>query len=342
MSNQQSQRISAKVGLFILIGIIILAVGILTLGSMKKLFITRIDATAIFDSVNGLTKGNNVWFSGVKVGTVQEITFTPDSKVKVLFSVEDKSQPFIKQDATVRISSDGLIGNPIILISGGGAKTPMITNGHLFKVEITESTEQMMKTLQENNKNILSITQNLKTVMAGISAGEGSIGKIIKDETMFANLTKSLNAVELATQDLKKGTASLASLGNKLNAEGSLVNSLATDKDIYPTIKGSIATLQTTTENLKATTLAAKQMVSHLDESSNAILSNTNALLNSTKSPVGILLNDQQTAQNIRETIQNLESSSAKLDQNMEALKSNIFFRRYFKKQAKIKKDSLR
>ena len=44
-------------------------------------------------------------------------------------------------------------------------------------------------------------------------------------------------------------------------------------------------------------------------------------------------LNDEKTANNIKVTISNLESSSAKLDQNMEALKYNIFFRRYFKRR---------
>ncbi len=101
---ESSQRISAKVGLFVVIGIAILAASILTLGTMRKSFITRIDANATFVNVNGLTKGNNVWFSGVKVGTVREITFTPDSKVRVSFSIEAESQKFIKKDALVRVS----------------------------------------------------------------------------------------------------------------------------------------------------------------------------------------------------------------------------------------------
>jgi phospholipid/cholesterol/gamma-HCH transport system substrate-binding protein len=129
---------------------------------------------------------------------------------------------------------------------------------------------------------------------------------------------------------LKQGASGLATLANKLNAEGNFVNSLVTDKEIYPAIKNTISTLQTTSDNLKLTSLAAKQMVDNLEQTSK----NINKMTTNTTSPIGVLLHDEKTANTIKETINNLESSSVKLNQNMEALKHNIFFRRYFKKQA--------
>lgn len=324
---ESSTRIAAKVGLFILIGVVILAAAILTLGTMRKTFITRIDATATFNSVNGLTKGNNVWFAGVKVGTVQDISFTPDSKVRVLFSIEDKSQPFIKQDATVKVSSDGLIGNPIILISGGSPNVKMIASGHHFRAEADVTQQEMISTLQANNKNILSITTDLKGLTADIRAGQGSLGKLMKDEALYASISKSMSTVEAATRDLKRGATALATLTDKLNAEGNFINSLATDKEIYPSIKSTVASLQSTSQTLKETTVSAQKTVGNLEQT-------TNALLNNPNSTIGVLLHDPKAANNIRQTISNLESSSAKLDQNLEALKSNFLFRRYFRKQA--------
>jgi phospholipid/cholesterol/gamma-HCH transport system substrate-binding protein len=243
MTKQSSQIISTKVGLFVVIGIAILAASILTLGTMRKSFITRIDANATFVNVNGLTKGNYVWFSGLKVGTVREITFTPYSQVRVVFSIEEESQKFIKKDALVRVSSDGLIGNPIFLISGGSPSVPMIENGHEFRIEKEESTQEMMKTLQENNKNILSFTEDLKSLVAHIRAGQGSIGKLITDDAMYENLRKSLTTAETATKDLKQGASGLAALANKLNAEGFFFNSLDTNKEFYSAIKNKISTL---------------------------------------------------------------------------------------------------
>ena len=137
----------------------------------------------------------------------------------------------------VRVSSDGLIGNPIVLISGGSPNVQMIENGHEFRIEKEESTQEMMKTFQENNKNILSFRENLKSFVADIRAGQGSIGKLITDDAMYENLRKSLATVETATKDLKQGASGLATLANKLNAEGFFFNSLDTDKEFYPAIK---------------------------------------------------------------------------------------------------------
>jgi len=113
---------------------------------------------------------------------------------------------------------------------------------------------------------------------------------------MYENRTKSLATVETATKDLKQGASGLAIISNKLNAEGNFINSLATDKEIYPAIKNTISTLQTTSDNLKQTSLAAKQMVDNLEQTSKII----NKMTTNTTSPIGVLLHDEKTANNIK------------------------------------------
>src|ERR1700712_4690619 len=118
MSTASNKR-SVIVGIFILIGIVILIVGVLTLGGQRKSFVKAISVDAVFDDVGGLQKGNNVWFSGVKIGTVKRIHFSGDSKVEISMNIDDASKEYIHKDARARISTDGLIGNKIIVIYGG-------------------------------------------------------------------------------------------------------------------------------------------------------------------------------------------------------------------------------
>jgi phospholipid/cholesterol/gamma-HCH transport system substrate-binding protein len=56
--------------------------------------------------------------------------------------------------------------------------------------------------------------------------------------------------------------------------------------------------------------------------------------INSGEGTLGMLIQDTTMAGNFNQTLINLEQSSKGLDENMEALKHNIFFRRYFRKQA--------
>lgn len=60
------------VGIFIFLGLAIFIAAILTLGSQHKTFKKSITVKAVFDDVNGLQKGNNIWFSGVKIGTIKK------------------------------------------------------------------------------------------------------------------------------------------------------------------------------------------------------------------------------------------------------------------------------
>src|SRR5215217_1880205 len=87
------------VGIFIVLGLAIFVAGVLTLGGQKRTFEKKVYVKALFDDVGGLQVGNNVWFSGVKVGTVKKMTFTPKSQVEVIMSIETKAQQFIKKDA---------------------------------------------------------------------------------------------------------------------------------------------------------------------------------------------------------------------------------------------------
>ena len=73
MSAAENKR-SVMVGAFVLLALIIFAVGVFTLGGKQKRFVNTVTVRAMFDDVAGLRPGNNVWFSGVKIGTVQKIT----------------------------------------------------------------------------------------------------------------------------------------------------------------------------------------------------------------------------------------------------------------------------
>lgn len=316
-----TRKRSITVGLFVIIGLLIFIVGVLTLGSMKKMFSSSITVKSIFHDVNGLKAGNNIWYSGVKVGTVQKISFLDNEQVEVLMNIEEKSKEFVRKNAKAKISTDGLIGNKIIVVYGGTQKVPAIEDGDILAVEKIESTEEMLAVLQENNKNLLGITSAFKTISKNILEGKGTVGMLLNDERLYNDVDQTLAALKKASANAQVMTASLSSFTAKLNQKGGLANDIVTDTLVMRNLKTTLAKLNETVnsangmvENLKATTADL----------------NTN-----TKSPLGVLLHDEKTAANLKNTLSNLESSTEKLDENMQALRSNFLFRKYFKKKAK-------
>jgi len=64
--NKAENKRSLIVGLFVLIGLVILVTGILVLGTQQNKFSKSLKIHTYFHDVKGLKVGNNVWFSGVK------------------------------------------------------------------------------------------------------------------------------------------------------------------------------------------------------------------------------------------------------------------------------------
>lgn len=319
-----ANRRAVIVGLFIFIGIIGLIAGVMTIGNLHSSFIRKISIKAIFDDINGLKLGNNVWYSGVKIGTVTNITFYGESQVEVIVKVDKKAQPFIHTDAKVKISNEGVIGDKLLVIYGGTKSAPLINDGDVLSVEKMISTEEMLNTLQKNNTNLLEITDNFKAISGQLRDGRGSIGKLLQDETLYTNMEGAIGSLQQASTQIKQLSGSLASYSAKLTQEGGLANDLVSDTMVFHSLRATAGQLEDVVRGASA-----------LTDNLNKLSSDLNKDLNSSDNLSGVLLRDSVAANNLKSIIQNMDSSSYKLNENLEALKHNFLFRRYFKKQQK-------
>jgi phospholipid/cholesterol/gamma-HCH transport system substrate-binding protein len=318
--NSTIKKRAIIVGLFLFFGLVILVAGILTIGNLHNSFVKKFTVTTIFDEVNGLQPGNNIWFSGLKIGTVKTLDFYGRSQVRVSMKIDHAAQPYIRKDAKAKISTDGLIGNKIIVIYGGSADAPPVSDGDTLGIEKTLSTEDMMNTLQENNRNLLSITNDFKEISRKILNGEGSLGRLLTDESMYDHVDQTVTVLKQAALNAEKLTASLSDYGARMNQKGSLTNDLVSDTVVFNTIR--------------ATVLELKQVAETASEMT-ANLKNATKDLNTSNSPAGVILHDQPAAADLKSTIKNLESSTQKLNEDLEALQHNFLFRGYFKKKEK-------
>ncbi len=315
------------VGIFIFLGVAIFIITILTLGSQHKTFEKSIRIEAIFDDVNGLQKGNNVWFSGVKIGTVKNVSLAGNAKVKVTMNIEQHSHQFIRKDAKAKISSDGLIGNKIIVIYGGTLQVPEVENGDVLGIEKLLSTDEMMATLAKNNDNLLDITNGFKVISKRLVDGQGSIGKLLTDETLSNELNATMLTLKKASSNMASLSANVADYTSKLHAKGTLANDLVTDTVIFTKLRSTVQQLQQVAET-------SQGVIDNLKTTSN----NLNEGLNNKNAPIGMLLHDEQAASNIKITLKNLQSGTKKLDDDLEALQHNFLLRGFFRKKARNEK----
>lgn len=317
MKNTKNKR-AITVGIFICLGLAIFIVTIFTMGGEKKSFSKKVPVKATFTDINGLQEGDNIWFSGVKIGTVKKIDLLGNAKVELTLNIDEKAQPFIRKDSKVKISSDGFIGKKLVVIFDGTASQPAIAeNDYLIPVTIA-STEDLFSTLQANNENLLAITGNFKLISDKINKGEGAIGSLINHDDITVKLNATLENFRKASLNSQQAIKDISTFTAELNQPDHALHQLVTDTIMTNLLRGSIV-------QLREATYTASEFANKLDAAA--------AQLNDPASPLGLLLKDESTAKELKTTIANLQSSSQKLDENMEALQHNFLLRSYFRKK---------
>lgn len=320
MMRAEKNKRTVSVGIFIVVGIAILIVAIFALGGQKRSFAPSLTLHAVFDNVNGLQKGDNVFFSGVKIGTVKDVEFYDTSQVRVTMNIEKRVQKYVRKDAKARIGAEGLIGSKIVVIYDGTMQADMIKGGEELYVEKGVSTEDILASLQENNKNLVSITSDFKTVSRRLAEGQGTIGALLTNDTLFQSLKATMANLQMAARNSENLTKSIAAYAAKLQQPGTLAEGLVNDTVIMANLQNAVAQINNAAEDTRTFTQSLQQAGEKLQDGNNA---------------AGLLLNDSVVAGQLREIVTNLNSSSVKLDENLEAMQHNFLLRGFFRKRAR-------
>lgn len=188
----KTQKYKVRLGLFVAGGLTLFILAIFIIGKQKNLFDPVFNLTTTFYNVSGLQVGNNVRFSGINVGTIDNITIINDSTVRVDMLVRRDVKKFIKSDCVVAIGSEGLIGDRLAIITQGSTEAPLARDGQqLASVEPVE-TDAIMASLQITAGYAEIISQQLAEIVFNINSGNGTLGRLIQDSTIARNLDETM------------------------------------------------------------------------------------------------------------------------------------------------------
>jgi phospholipid/cholesterol/gamma-HCH transport system substrate-binding protein len=192
-----TQKFKIRLGLFIAGGLLFFVVAIFLIGRQKNLFISVYKLSTTFYNVSGLQVGNNVRFSGINVGTVDNINIINDSTVQVDMLIAKSVQKFIKEDCQAAIGSSGIIGDRILTISQGSYDAPLAKEGQ--QIESTEpvETDGILLSLQ------VTATQ-LAEIMVKVNSGNGTLGRLLQDSTIAENINQTIVNLKSSSKGLNE------------------------------------------------------------------------------------------------------------------------------------------
>lgn len=197
-----SQRFKIRLGLFITGGIALFMLAIFIIGKQKNLFDPVFKLTSTFYNVSGLQVGNNVRFSGINVGTVDNITIINDSTVRVDMLIKTAVKKFIKTDCEVAIGSEGLIGDRLLRITQGSTNAREAKDGQELQSAEPVETDAIMASLQVTAGNVEIISQQLAEVMIKVNGGNGTLGRLIQDSSIAENLNQTIVNLKKSSKGL--------------------------------------------------------------------------------------------------------------------------------------------
>ena len=197
-----SQKYKVRLGLFVAGGLALFVLAIFIIGKQKNLFNPVFKLTTTFYNVSGLQVGNNIRFSGINVGTVDNIRIINDSTVRVDMLIRREVHQFIKTDCEVAIGSEGLIGDRLLIITQGSNDARLAKEGQELASTEPVETDAIMASLEVSAANAEIITYELAEVMMKINGGNGTLGRLIQDSTIAENLNQTIENLKTSSKGL--------------------------------------------------------------------------------------------------------------------------------------------
>jgi len=314
-----------KVGIFVFIGLIALGYLTVKVTKYKKLlFMKGYEISALFKDVAGLKPNNAILMAGVEIGRVKKIKLTPEGKAEVVMLI--KPEVKIRADAMASIRGYGVVGTKYVEIIQGKSKEylkphqiivntkPVVSvDETVSKVDpilekLNTTIEQInnyllteTNTLKEITENIKEITKNVAAISKKINTGQGTIGKLVNDETIYQNLNATVERLNGLIAKIDRG-------------EGSL-GKLMKDESLYEELKKTLDNINVILADVRAGkgTLGRLLKDDSLYLQTAKIIGEINTLVKDIKGgkgTLGKLLTDESLYEEAKETLRNIRETS--------------------------------
>jgi phospholipid/cholesterol/gamma-HCH transport system substrate-binding protein len=298
-----------KVGITVLIASLVLTVLILLMSGTGGIFTRKMTLVSYFDNAGGLREGAPVRLQGVDIGNVTRIMVVSDpsrqlAPVQVTMKVIPKYHQNIRKDSVTTLSTAGVLGETYIDIDSSQAKGLEAKEGDVMTTRESPQIEDVVRASQSTLQNMDSLLKRVDRIIAYVESGQGSIGKVIYD----ASLYNQLNATVAQFQNL---------VANVANGKGSL-GKLLVDDQLYKSANDTVDKLNHIIDDLRAGRGTAGKFLSDstLYDNANKTMASVKQMtddINAGKGAIGVMARDQEFANKLKVTMDNV----AKLTQEL-------------------------
>ncbi|MFN8060846.1 MAG: MlaD family protein [Vicinamibacterales bacterium] len=219
-----------RIGILAVAAISLVSTLIFMLGGQGGFFWQRYSIKTTFPNALGLKSGAVVRLAGVEVGSVSDVRFA-GSAIEVTLEVARTMQARITTESRATIGSLSLLGDSTVDLTVGASGTPIPEGG---SVEAAPATPALADVASKAYGGLDEVSK----LLVDLRGGKGTLGKLVTDEAMYAELTRLLTSTETVVGALNKGRGTL----------GKLIN----DPVAYRELQGALQEIHTMTAQVNA------------------------------------------------------------------------------------------
>lgn len=255
-SNKNIGYSQLRVGIFVLFGLAVLAFLILNSTGDFNPFKETLRLKARFAAADGLREGSEVQLAGVRIGEVSEVNLLPpdspeDAKIEAVLIVDQElnGRPIterIRTDSTAQLIATSILANDkLINITPGTEQGSAVSENHILDSREAISINQLTRTGNELLEQINKLSVPANEILNKANQGEGTLGRIINDESLYRNLDTAVAETRLTVVKLQNTL-------DKVNRGEGSAGKLLNDPELYNSLNRTVGQLESISRDLRA------------------------------------------------------------------------------------------
>jgi ABC-type transporter Mla subunit MlaD len=210
----EKSHLETKVGLFVFIGLALLALLMIQFSKGTSIFRGTYELRLHAVDVGGLKNRAGVLLAGVEVGSVSHITVADDGKSATILLKIYKDYK-IYGDAKFEIEQSSLLGDQYVAVLPMQNQAPLLTNGADVNCEAPFSLLEMSRTTSGFMHNLADIATNL-------DASITDLRRVVLNPETFSNFTASVDNLRVFSSEARGAVGNINGLLTTNSAEFSL------------------------------------------------------------------------------------------------------------------------
>jgi len=208
-----------RVGVFVLIGIVVVMLGIFYVTGASFLG-PKYTLVTYLPEVEGLSTGARVTLDGVEIGNITSIdvnrpkagqNLDPTRSVKVVLRVSRDFQDDIRSDSTATLFTAGFVGESLLEVRRGYTGM-VLQDGQEIPGVPSKDVSQVIASASDLLTNLNQISGKANAIVSDVQNGRGTLGALLQDRAIYDNANATIQNVKSLTEGIQQGQGTIGKL----------------------------------------------------------------------------------------------------------------------------------